>query len=396
MLYFSDFLEIEIAKSGNYFGKEIQKKNLISSLRYITGNFPPSKIRQGELLIFDFTQNLDIFLKTSEEEIRKCSGCIFFFNEGIEKEQIESLLKNWVKTQTFGVYVFWKKKQMNQIVDDFYKMEYFYRNKKNSTEEITKDILFGKQNSDTLDQIYLLKLTGFPVFQNYRTVLIYTEEEQRQQEIVYEKIRHWFLEQEEDILYTIFGEFLLLILPEKIKNKNVFEYIKDINQLIYKQYHSSCKIALGNLYHGLEFMKESLKEALRTFDMIDLVCKKEKICSYEELGVYQVLYELKNFEICKKYYDQMFCPIWEYDQKNGTNLFKTLETYVEQEFDHMATAEKLYIHRNTLRNRLLKIEKILKKDLNHVNDITEVVTAFKVRRLTNILNKENQNLYCTD
>ena len=50
-------------------------------------------------------------------------------------------------------------------------------------------------------------------------------------------------------------------------------------------------------------------------------------------------------------------------------------------------AEELFIHENTLRYRIHQIEKIMDKDLKNVNVIADIVTAFKVRRMIQILDK---------
>jgi predicted transcriptional regulatory protein len=53
----------------------------------------------------------------------------------------------------------------------------------------------------------------------------------------------------------------------------------------------------------------------------------------------------------------------------------------------LKTAEELYIHENTLRYRLHQIEDVMDCDLKNVNTITDIVTALKVRRMLQILDK---------
>ena len=68
-------------------------------------------------------------------------------------------------------------------------------------------------------------------------------------------------------------------------------------------------------------------------------------------------------------------------------MFETLECYFRNECDKEKTAEELFIHENTLRYRIHQIEKIMDKDLKNVNVIADIVTAFKVRRMIQILDK---------
>ena len=57
-----------------------------------------------------------------------------------------------------------------------------------------------------------------------------------------------------------------------------------------------------------------------------------------------------------------------YDQEKGSELCKTLITYLENERNLTETARLLFIHRNTLSNRIEKIQEIA--DIN-LDDPTE-------------------------
>lgn len=68
-------------------------------------------------------------------------------------------------------------------------------------------------------------------------------------------------------------------------------------------------------------------------------------------------------------------------------LFATLECYFKNNCDKLKTAEELYIHEDTLRYRLHQIGDVMDCDLKNVNTITDIVTALKVRRMLQILDK---------
>ena len=56
-----------------------------------------------------------------------------------------------------------------------------------------------------------------------------------------------------------------------------------------------------------------------------------------------------------------------HDLKNKTNLLETLRTYLELGGNAVLTAQKLYIHRNTLYQRLKKINGIIHTNLDDAN-----------------------------
>lgn len=54
-----------------------------------------------------------------------------------------------------------------------------------------------------------------------------------------------------------------------------------------------------------------------------------------------------------------------YDQKNGSELLKTLYVYLQNERSAVDTANKLFIHRNSLRYRLERISELINVDLDN-------------------------------
>ena len=59
---------------------------------------------------------------------------------------------------------------------------------------------------------------------------------------------------------------------------------------------------------------------------------------------------------------------YSYDKEHGTSYCETLLEYLNCERNAVATANALYLHRNTLRNRLNKIDSIIGTDLDDVNE----------------------------
>ena len=56
-----------------------------------------------------------------------------------------------------------------------------------------------------------------------------------------------------------------------------------------------------------------------------------------------------------------------YDSKNNTNLLETLRAYLDCGGNAVLTAQKLYLHRNTLYQRLKKINGIIHTNLDNAN-----------------------------
>jgi DNA-binding PucR family transcriptional regulator len=70
----------------------------------------------------------------------------------------------------------------------------------------------------------------------------------------------------------------------------------------------------------------------------------------------------------------------EYDRRRRSQLVVTLEQYLRDRRSHATTARALYIHPNTLRQRLERIEKLSGLDLG-AEDLLSLELAVKLVRL---------------
>ena len=69
-----------------------------------------------------------------------------------------------------------------------------------------------------------------------------------------------------------------------------------------------------------------------------------------------------------------------YDNKRRTALLDTLERYLAERRSVIESARELYIHPNTLRQRLGRIEELTGLDLNE-DDLLSLELAIKLARL---------------
>lgn len=61
-------------------------------------------------------------------------------------------------------------------------------------------------------------------------------------------------------------------------------------------------------------------------------------------------------------------PLLDFDYQNNTELVHTLKIYFSCNYNASQAAKILYLHRNTMLNRLEKIKEILQTDFNNSNE----------------------------
>lgn len=76
----------------------------------------------------------------------------------------------------------------------------------------------------------------------------------------------------------------------------------------------------------------------------------------------------------------MIAELHRHDQVHGTQLLETLESYAANGSAAADTAQSLYIHRNTIRQRMARIEQILGTRLADLGDWTTIMLATRLIR----------------
>jgi purine catabolism regulator len=83
------------------------------------------------------------------------------------------------------------------------------------------------------------------------------------------------------------------------------------------------------------------------------------IWHYDRLGVYRLLWAIQRTGELEDYVQQWLGPLLNYDAKTQNQLTLTLATYFASGGNVRLTAERLYVHYNTVINRLKQIERML-------------------------------------
>lgn len=104
---------------------------------------------------------------------------------------------------------------------------------------------------------------------------------------------------------------------------------------------------------------------------------------FRDLGLVQILYN-HDLQELKEYYKDTIGPLEKYDQTHESNLMETLEIYLRNQCDLSKSADTLFLHRNSLRYRLKKIEEILNIQLNDMDSTMNLMIAFKIKQIKKI------------
>jgi len=115
----------------------------------------------------------------------------------------------------------------------------------------------------------------------------------------------------------------------------------------------------------------------------------DRILFYNRLGLYRLLAPVMNSPESEELCLQYIKPLEDYDKKYHGELLSTLQEILQCGWNLKESAEKLYIHYNSIKYRYSKICKVLNLDLSDHDNRSLVEIAMKLYRLKHY-KKENQ------
>ena len=99
----------------------------------------------------------------------------------------------------------------------------------------------------------------------------------------------------------------------------------------------------------------------------------------EEWRYEQIMLQISRMDQVQNYAKEKLRKLEEYDQASDGQLIKTLELLLRNNGSKKATAEKLFLHRNTMAYRCKQIEHLLGCDLSNPEELRELGFVYKVR-----------------
>jgi len=88
------------------------------------------------------------------------------------------------------------------------------------------------------------------------------------------------------------------------------------------------------------------------------------VTAFDDLGLYQLLFGLRDLPGVAEFHRRMLGPLIEHDRRTGGELLRTLDAYLSVGCSPTAAAERLHLHRNGLLYRLQRIREIVPVDLD--------------------------------
>jgi purine catabolism regulator len=135
---------------------------------------------------------------------------------------------------------------------------------------------------------------------------------------------------------------------------------------------------VGRPEEDLAHWRDSYREASQALSMAVRLNEHEPLF-FGDLSVYRLLFQLEGNSELEAFCREALGPLLDYE--GGGDLLETLEAFCERLGNLSQTAEKLFIHRNSLLYRMERISQLAGLDMNNPDTRLAVHLALKVRKM---------------
>ncbi|GIN57378.1 proline-responsive transcriptional activator PutR [Lederbergia ruris] len=143
-------------------------------------------------------------------------------------------------------------------------------------------------------------------------------------------------------------------------SKNLIDCARELTAAVFSQFSNrSVFYGISNEYSSILLLKKSYQEALEVIKIAKFIGPTTlPTYEYGRLGIFRYLESISQYH--KKWNDvnENLLKLKQKDKESQTRLLQTLEVFLSQNCRLKPTAEKLFIHPNTLKYRLNQITEL--------------------------------------
>lgn len=174
-------------------------------------------------------------------------------------------------------------------------------------------------------------------------------------------------------LYMILSNKLTVFLPLQDRGQTETVLWKSLQSFSAGNDNIYFSVGCGKYYENICDYKKSYHEALHCHKALQ--SKTTQVLFYENLGILRLCFDTSSPGLITEYINGLLQPVFSYDRANNTQMFHILKTYIAENFNATRASQRLYVHRNTMIQRISKLEKLLDADFEDADFRREISTA---------------------
>jgi sugar diacid utilization regulator len=140
-------------------------------------------------------------------------------------------------------------------------------------------------------------------------------------------------------------------------------------------------IGIGSVATDSAALREPLIGSREVCQVLRRRSNGSRVGTFADVGTHRMLLGLHDRTVLRRFADDILGPLRSHDGQHGTELERTLRTFLGNDGQWLTTAGALYVHVNTLRNRIAKIGELTGRDVSRLEDRVDLFLAIEADAL---------------
>lgn len=193
------------------------------------------------------------------------------------------------------------------------------------------------------------------------------------------QIEQQLLEVQPGCIVGVMGSLLVILIPwQDVEGQGWHVKAQAIYSELSAQFPEILfNAGVGKLHQNVNMLYRSYQQAKVALELGRIVLGGNRLSFFDELGAVRLFYNQPEQDL-EEFYKEILGPLERYDRDNNGSLAATLWHYLLANRESKVVKEKLFIHANTLRYRLKKIEELVGASLEDEETRFNLFAALKV------------------
>jgi sugar diacid utilization regulator len=173
----------------------------------------------------------------------------------------------------------------------------------------------------------------------------------------------------------------------------VFPWNRDTAQLVELCHHlvadvtkrfpnDRAVVGIGELAPDSTALREPLIRSREVCQALRRRQSGSRVGTFADIGTHRMLLGLHDRSLLRRFADDILGPLRAHDDQNGTELERTLRIFIGNDGHWSTTAGELFVHVNTLRNRIARISELTGRDMTRLEDRVDLFLALEADALS--------------
>ncbi|CAM3974767.1 Purine catabolism regulatory protein [Pseudomonas reidholzensis] len=182
------------------------------------------------------------------------------------------------------------------------------------------------------------------------------------------------------------GDLFVLLVPEAADLRAVLAELH--RQLLGVAGEMSLSMGLSTLAEDCAHYRQALNEARQALEVAQHLRPASGLCDFSELGVLRLLQGISDRSLIDTFVSQTVGALIETGRKHPHALLHTLDALLSENGNALKAAQRLGLHRNTLNQRMQRIEHLSGQSLDDPLFRMNAAVAMLIWRMTEAQGKE--------